>query len=295
LQRVIVLDDVRKRLIHLHHCDGIGWKTIYQLLKIDSTLKFLNDSNELLKSSPLKLPNHFVDNFQNIDIEEKLKTYNNHGIKIITIMDKEYPPLLKQIFEPPWVLYLKGNINLLHNRKKIAVVGSRTPTDYGRQCTNYFVTELVKNGYTIISGLARGIDSHAHITAIKTNGHTIAVLGSGFAHIYPKEHTSLANLIGENHLLVSEYPPMRRPAKMNFPARNRIISGLSQAVLVVEAKEKSGSLITAQFALNEGRDVYSVPGSIFSEWSKGTNQLIQDGAKPVISIDDILEELQIFE
>jgi DNA processing protein len=292
---VIVLDDVRKRLIHLHHCDGIGWKTIYQLLKIDSTLKFLNDSNELLKSSPLKLPNHFVDNFQNIDIEEKLKTYNNHGIKIITIMDKEYPPLLKQIFEPPWVLYLKGNINLLHNRKKIAVVGSRTPTDYGRQCTNYFVTELVKNGYTIISGLARGIDSHAHITAIKTNGHTIAVLGSGFAHIYPKEHTSLANLIGENHLLVSEYPPMRRPAKMNFPARNRIISGLSQAVLVVEAKEKSGSLITAQFALNEGRDVYSVPGSIFSEWSKGTNQLIQDGAKPVISIDDILEELQIFE
>ncbi len=292
---MIVLDDVRKRLIHLHHCDGIGWKTIYQLLKIDSTLKFLNDSNELLKSSPLKLPNHFVDNFQNIDIEEKLKTYNNHGIKIITIMDKEYPPLLKQIFEPPWVLYLKGNINLLHNRKKIAVVGSRTPTDYGRQCTNYFVTELVKNGYTIISGLARGIDSHAHITAIKTNGHTIAVLGSGFAHIYPKEHTSLANLIGENHLLVSEYPPMRRPAKMNFPARNRIISGLSQAVLVVEAKEKSGSLITAQFALNEGRDVYSVPGSIFSEWSKGTNQLIQDGAKPVISIDDILEELQIFE
>lgn len=291
---MIVLDDVRKRLIHLHHCDGIGWKTIYQLLKIDSTLKFLNDSNELLKSSPLKLPNHFVDNFQNIDIEEKLKTYNNHGIKIITIMDKEYPPLLKQIFEPPWVLYLKGNINLLHNRKKIAVVGSRTPTDYGRQCTNYFVTELVKNGYTIISGLARGIDSHAHITAIKTNGHTIAVLGSGFAHIYPKEHTSLANLIGENHLLVSEYPPMRRPAKMNFPARNRIISGLSQAVLVVEAKEKSGSLITAQFALNEGRDVYSVPGSIFSEWSKGTNQLIQDGAKPVISIDDILEELQIF-
>lgn len=291
---MIVLDDVRKRLIHLHHCDGIGWKTIYQLLKIDSTLKFLNDSNELLKSSPLKLPNHFVDNFQNIDIEEKLKTYNNHGIKIITIMDKEYPPLLRQIFEPPWVLYLKGNINLLHNRKKIAVVGSRTPTDYGRQCTHYFVTELVKNGYTIISGLARGIDSHAHITAIKTNGHTIAVLGSGFAHIYPKEHTSLANLIGENHLLVSEYPPMRRPAKMNFPARNRIISGLSQAVLVVEAKEKSGSLITAQFALNEGRDVYSVPGSIFSEWSKGTNQLIQDGAKPVISIDDILEELQIF-
>lgn len=291
---MIVLDDVRKRLIHLHHCDGIGWKTIYQLLKIDSTLKFLNDSNELLKSSPLKLPNHFVDNFQNIDIEEKLKTYNNHGIKIITIMDKEYPPLLRQIFEPPWVLYLKGNINLLHNRKKIAVVGSRTPTDYGRQCTHYFVTELVKNGYTIISGLARGIDSYAHITAIKTNGHTIAVLGSGFAHIYPKEHTSLANLIGENHLLVSEYPPMRRPAKMNFPARNRIISGLSQAVLVVEAKEKSGSLITAQFALNEGRDVYSVPGSIFSEWSKGTNQLIQDGAKPVISIDDILEELQIF-
>jgi len=289
------LNDVRKRLIHLHHCEGVGWKTIYKLLKIDSTLSILYNQSFSQLSSILKISNEQIEkilrNLDKIHIDDQLQSYENHDIKIITIIDKEYPSILKHIYEPPWVLYLIGKTDILNSRKMMAVVGSRQPTNYGILCTNYFVSELTKQGFTIVSGLAKGIDSQAHVSAIQSNGRTIAVLGSGFNHIYPKEHIGLAKRIGEFHLLVSEYPPTTPPKKGHFPARNRIISGLSQAVLVIEAKKRSGSLITAQLALNEGREVFSVPGSIFEENSRGTNQLIQDGAKLVYSINDILEEI----
>lgn len=293
------MNDVRKRLIHLHHCEGVGWKTIYKLLKIDSTLTFLYNQSISQLSSILKISNEHVEkilrNLDKIQIDDQLQSYENHDIKIITIIDKEYPSILKHIYEPPWVLYMKGKTDLLYSRRMMAVVGSRQPTNYGILCTNYFVSELTKKGFTIVSGLAKGIDSQAHVSAIQSNGRTIAVLGSGFSHIYPKEHKALAERIAKSHLLVTEYPPFTPPKKGHFPARNRIISGLSQAVLVIEAKKRSGSLITAQLALNEGREVFSVPGPIFEENSKGTNQLIQDGAKLVYSINDILEEIQVAE
>lgn len=252
----------------------------------------LHDLQHQFQISP-KYLSAFSNDLRIKNISEKICEYNKKGIQIITFLDKEYPILLKNIYMPPPVLYCIGDLTLLQ-MKTISVVGTRLPSSYGVQATKLIVRDLVENNFAIVSGLAKGIDYLAHVQAIRSNGKTIAVLGSGFEHIYPKEHFALAEDIKKNHLLLSEYPPEVRPNKSYFPARNRIISGLSYGTLVVEAKEKSGSLITAQLALNEGREVFSIPGSIFSTTSKGTNLLIQDGAKLVMSSSDILTELQFY-
>lgn len=212
------------------------------------------------------------------------------GISWLTIFDENYPYLLKQIYDPPIVIYYKGQMK--KDEKSIAVVGTRKITGYGRVVTEQFVKRLVEGGLTIVSGLARGIDAEAHSSTIRAGGRTIAVLGGGLKNIYPPENRSLAEkIIERGGLVLSEFPPDYPSMPGNFPARNRIISGLSLGVLVVEAAEDSGSLITARIALEQGREVFAVPGPITSTLSRGPIDLIKEGARPTIDPQDILEEM----
>lgn len=283
---------MRKRLIHLHHCRGISWKTIYQLLQIDPTLEsfFTKSPDTYVHKLAPTIKTTFMEDLQSRSIQKQIQAYSLHNIHVITIFDKEYPPLLREIYEPPWVLYGKGNRDLLTKNRLLAVVGSRTATMYGKSAIKAIVPRLSDNGIAIVSGLAEGIDTYAHKAAIKAGGKTIAVIAGGLFHIYPKVNKELALYMMANHLVISEYPPQTKPSRWQFPVRNRIISGISHGTFVVEAKAKSGSLITANFAVQEGREVFALPGSIFSPHSIGTNELIQQGAKLVNTEEDILNE-----
>lgn len=210
-------------------------------------------------------------------------------IKKITIGDKKYPKLLRQIYDPPKCLYILGNIEILNN-PSVAIVGCRDATEYGKKAAKYFAYNLAKENINIVSGLAKGIDSFAHIGALQAKGKTIAVIGNGLDVIYPKENEELAKqIVRSGGTIISEYPLGTKPQKENFPARNRIISGLCNSVIVVEAKEKSGALITADFAVEQGKNVYAVPGNINSINSVGTNNLIKDGAMPACSYQEIAD------
>ena len=214
-------------------------------------------------------------------------------IEEIGIESRDYPKQLKQIYAPPLKLYVLGNKQLL-KQKGIAIVGARKATEYGKKIALQISKQLSEVGINIISGLALGIDSYAHLGTLQKNsiGKTIAVLGSGLDKIYPKENIELAKkIIKSGGCLISEYPVGTFASKLNFPQRNRIISGLSNGVLVVEASEKSGSLITADFALEQGREVFAVPGNILNKTSAGTNNLIKQGAKLVTNYEEILEEI----
>ncbi|MCK9575541.1 MAG: DNA-processing protein DprA [Clostridia bacterium] len=211
-----------------------------------------------------------------------------NGIIAVTILSKEYPSLLKNTDSPPNVLYCKGDINLL-NSECIAIVGTRKCTRYGREATTLFANELSHAGFTIVSGLALGIDEIAHETTLTANGKTIAVLGGGLNEIYPALNTQLANRIFEKGLVISEYLPNEKPTNYTFPLRNRIIAGLSKGVLITEAGETSGALHTKEYANEYGRDIFVIPGNIFSSASKGTNRIIKTlQASIVTSPDDIL-------
>jgi len=215
-------------------------------------------------------------------------------IETLKIEDKNYPKLLKKISNPPKILYCKGN--LLKNEKCLAIVGTRRCSDYGREIAFSIARDLARTGITIVSGMARGIDSFGHLGALEGKGRTIAVLGTGLDEesIYPKENLKLARKISENNgCLISEHPPGTRGMKQNFPKRNRLISGMSLGVLVVEAKLKSGALITANLAQKQGRKVFALPGKINSLNSKGPHLLIKRGAKLVETADDILKELNL--
>jgi DNA processing protein len=225
--------------------------------------------------------------------EERLKhnmdSLKRHGISTIPLSSVRYPDLLKEIYNPPYLLYVKGNSGVL-KRNCIAIVGSRNASYYGKKVAFKLAGQLARAGFTIVSGLARGIDSYAHKGALAVGGSTIAVMGNGLDVIYPREKFQLMKEIPNDGLLLSEYPPGTSPLKGNFPARNRLISGLSLGVVVVEASERSGALITADFALEQNREVFAVPGNINSATSAGTNNLIKEGAKIVNGVEDILEE-----
>lgn len=227
-----------------------------------------------------------------ISLDAEMEKLERQKVKALPSEDPLYPSRLKEIYDYPPVLYVRGNASVLEE-PCLAVVGTRRPTLYGRQATEEIVTELARNGIVIISGLARGIDSVAHRAALDAGGKTVAVFASGLDIVYPGENAKLAQAILERGALVSEYPLGTKPKADNFPLRNRIMSGLSLGVLVVEAGDKSGALITAHQALEQNREVFAVPGSIFSPASRGTNQLIQEGAKLVRSHLDILEELNL--
>ena len=221
------------------------------------------------------------------NLEKQLECLQKQNIKILTIEDKEYPKNLKTIYDYPISIYVKGNEKIL-NMPSIGIVGCRESSPYGEKVAQYFAYHLSKRNINIISGLAKGIDSQSHIGAIKAKGNTIGVVGNGLDIVYPKENQYLYDkMIEENGAIISEYPLGTKPEKMNFPARNRIISGMSQGILVVEAKKKSGTLITVDFALEQGRNVYVVPGNIDEINSVGTNDLIKQGAQMITSYRDI--------
>ncbi|WP_246055208.1 DNA-processing protein DprA [Pseudalkalibacillus caeni] len=286
---------MEKRLLHIHGCRGAGWKTILSMIRDDPGLE------QVFKMTVTDLKSRYRMSLQNasrfhLDLhlhspEETFSFLLNKAITPLTVFDQEYPQWLKQIFDPPWVLYCKGDCSILSSNLMLSVVGTRKPHKDARKVVDRILSPIVKEGFTIVSGLAYGIDRLAHETAMQQNGRTIAVLGSGFDHIYPKENRHLAASIASSDLLLSEYPPGRQPARWQFPQRNRVISGLSQGTLIVEAKKKSGSLITADQALQQGRDVFAVPGSVMEENFEGSNWLIQQGAKLILNGEDILTEL----
>lgn len=229
-------------------------------------------------------------------IENYLKQLKEKDVWFVTLKDEEYPELLAQIKNPPYVLYGKGDPSTLFVRSgpSVAVVGARKTTQYGREVTKLLTTELVLNGFTIVSGLALGVDAISHMTALENNGKTIAVLGCGVDCCNPAENQSIYNsILQSGNCIISEFPLGMKPAKWTFPARNRIIAGLSMGVLVTEGTEDSGSLITAQFALKFGRKVFAVPGPITSTMSKGPYKLIAKGAKLVTTAEDILKDLRL--
>jgi DNA processing protein len=227
-----------------------------------------------------------------LDLPTELLKLQRAGVHVLTWEDAQYPGALRTINDPPPVLYVRGQLRP-EDAWAVAVVGTRTASVYGREAARTLATDLVRAGVTIVSGLARGIDAQAHRAALDAGGRTIAVLGSGVDIIYPWEHRNLAGEIAEHGALVSEYALGTKPEASNFPPRNRIISGLSRGVIVVEAGDQSGALITADFAAEQGRDVFAVPGSIFQKGSRGTNRLIRDGAQPVLSANDVLESLNM--
>jgi DNA processing protein len=227
-----------------------------------------------------------------VDLDRYWQALRAKDIQVITWMDENYPRLLKEIDQSPPVLYVRGELSV-SDEIAVAVVGTRRVTRYGRQIAEEIAAGLAQSGVTVVSGLARGVDILAHQAAVDAGGRTIAVLGCGVDRIYPPEHRRYADRIILQGALVSDYPPGTQPDATNFPPRNRIISGLSLAVVVVEAGEKSGALITASFAAEQGRDVFAVPGNIHAPQSVGTNRLIQKGAFPYMGVADILETLNI--
>ena len=229
---------------------------------------------------------------QTVSLDKVWERIESQGIKILTWGDETYPARLKEIDQPPPVMYIRGEY-LLDDLFAVAIVGTRKVTPYGRQVTEEIASFLAANGMTVVSGLARGVDAIAHQTALKAGGRTIGILGSGVDKIYPPEHRGLAEQMMERGAIISDYAVGTPPDASNFPPRNRIISGLSLAVVVIEAAETSGSLITAEFAAEQGREIFAVPGSILAPQSKGTNRLIQKGALPLLTPDDLMQALDL--
>lgn len=229
---------------------------------------------------------------QGAAVEKEMSLLKKHRLKAITIKDKDYPQSLRSLPDAPLVLYVKGNL-IPEDAQAVAIVGSRRASMYGISCASRFGRELAELGLTVVSGMARGVDTAGHQGALSAGGRTIAVLGSGLLDIYPPENKDLAERIAENGAVISEFPLQTEPFAYNFPRRNRIISGLSLGVVVVEAAKNSGALITASCALEQGREVFAVPGKVDSANSQGVNTLIRQGAKLTADISDILEELRL--
>lgn len=261
---------------------------LLEILKIPEKIYKLSekDLNEI-KNIDSEIYNEIIKNKDTLLNTRMIEYMAKNAIKYITIYDDIYPDKLKNIYDPPVVLFYKGNINMINN-KNIAIVGARKASQYGIK-TAYNISKELSDKYTITSGLALGIDSASHKGSVNSINSTIAVIGSGLDYMYPKENVVLYNQIFKKGLILSEYPVGVRPLPTNFPARNRIISGLSDGVIVVEASQKSGSLITVDFALEQGKNVYAVPGNIDSLLSYGTNELIKNRAIPYTCIEDIIQ------
>jgi DNA processing protein len=287
------MDSLEKgRLSILHGTPGLGNKILAGLLA-----KFAS-CEEIFHASPIALqgllpPTVAValqERRRRLDAVQIAAEMDKLGVDIVLLGEERYPPQLRHIHNPPPILYMRGRVELAPT-PGLAVVGSRRATQYGRKTAREFAKQLASRGLTIISGLARGIDSQAHQGALEAEGNTISVLGSGINIIYPRENAALYREISERGLVMSEFPWNTPPLANHFPMRNRIISGLSLGVLVVEAQQKSGALLTVEFALEQGREVFAIPGPITSPYSMGTNQMIKEGAKLAAGAEDILEEL----
>jgi DNA processing protein len=295
LPKELRVTDTRQYWVGFSCVSGIG------PVRLRALLDHFGDISQAWHASPATLQalgfdRRTIENFavaQNrLDLEAALSRVLEQGVSVLTWDSPDYPDLLKAIPNPPPVLYARGKL-LARDSWALGVVGTRRASVYGREATRALVSGLAASGVTIVSGLAYGIDTHAHRAALDAGGRTIAVLGSGVDIIYPAQNRELAERIIESGALVSEYPLGTRPEGGNFPPRNRIISGLSLGVLVVEGTTRSGAMITADYAAEQGREVFAVPGNILNRASSGPNQLIQQGAKLVTTIGDILEELNL--
>ncbi|WP_334072993.1 MULTISPECIES: DNA-processing protein DprA [Paenibacillus] len=288
--------DKRWILIGLHECPGLGWKKIKGILSKNEDWAFALDfepgdwvERDLEPELALRVTERFTAGW----IEERAEVMRQKGIEPVTIFDESYPILMKETGKPPWVLYTIGNRALL-NSLSVALVGTRVPTAYGRKVAAWLAESLCSSGVTVVSGLARGIDGVCHEAALRAEGSTIAVLGTAIDVAYPREHAAMYRCIAERGLLVSEYPVGTPGHPGLFPQRNRILAGMTRGTVVVEADSRSGSLITADQALEEGRDVFAVPGPITSPKSRGTLGLLKQGAKLVMEPADVLEEYESF-
>lgn len=276
----------------LYEVDGIGPARMQALLAYFGSAKRVWEAAQrtLLR---VGLPKSAVEELgkrkRRIEPNQHLRTLAKLGIRVLVPEDEEYPQLLSSIENPPRVLFVRGRF-VPGDGRALAVVGTRKPTPYGREVTQRFVEQLVFHGVTIVSGLARGIDGIAHRTALECRGRTVAVLAGGVDRVYPPEHLGLASEVAQHGAVISEFAPGKLPVPGNFPARNRIISGLALGVLVVEGAAQSGTKITARLAVEQGRDVFAVPGPITSRQSQAPADLIKLGAKPVTAVSDILEE-----
>ncbi|MBN1149117.1 MAG: DNA-processing protein DprA [Anaerolineales bacterium] len=289
------MDDTKKYWVGFNLVKGIGPARLRALLDHFGAVE------HAWRASPVELEaaglnSRLVESLQQTRssdlLENTWKRIHAKGISVLTWDDHEYPRRLKEIDQPPPVLYVRGGL-LEEDQWAVALVGTRRITNYGRQVTQELAGALARNGVTVVSGLARGVDGIAHQACLDNGGRTLAVLGCGVDIIYPPEHQRLAERVLANGALISDYPPGTPPEAINFPPRNRIISGLSQAVVVVEAGKKSGALITAAFAAEQGREVFAVPGNIYAPQSKGANLLIQEGAQILLNVDNVLESLNL--
>jgi DNA processing protein len=281
----VKLTDGEKRLLALHYLFPVPKNRLNAIYEIDPNLeKFHTYSVERLAlllniriEKAFNLKKSFLENM----LTPYDKLYEQHRITPIPFTDSLYPKRLLDLIDPPTILYTKGDTAILTEKFKVAIIGSRKATVYSENVMSLIVPPLVKNNTVIVSGLAKGADAMAHKAAIFYGGKTIAVLGHGLFHLYPYENKELANEISENHLLISEYPPYVKPERWTFPMRNRIISGLSDAVIVTESASKSGTMSTVEHALDHGKHIFAVPGSVMSSLSEGPNKLIDEGAQPL--------------
>ncbi|MFJ7404846.1 MULTISPECIES: DNA-processing protein DprA [unclassified Lysinibacillus] len=287
-----------QRLLAMHYVYPLPLQKLQQLLSPVDVLSYFEEAHPNEIASTLQITRQkamqISQNFQRVMNLPVQEVYAQANIFPIPFNHPYFPAQLFEIPSPPTVLYVKGQRDLLERDKRIAIIGSRKATAYTRVAIDLIIPPLIEHEYTVVSGLARGADTMAHEATIKFGGRTIAVLGHGFNFLYPKENRALACKMAESHLLITEYPPYIKPAKWQFPMRNRLISGLSQALVVTEAALKSGTLITTECALEQGKDVFVVPGPINAEQSKGTNKLLLEGAIPVCDGHQIVETLSLF-
>lgn len=292
----MMLSQETVNLLHLNLIQGIGPKTIIHVVEIlGSAEKVLNATPQELEKIE-ELPSNLRDALTNkplgCPLERELELIEEFGCHLITYYDEDYPPLLKQIDNPPLLLYVRGELKP-EDALSISLVGSREAKDYGRRVSYQLSFQIAQRGLTVTSGFAKGIDTCAHRGAIEANGRTIAVMGNGLSIIYPAGNSELVEKVIDSGAIISEFPMGMKPRSENFPRRNRIISGLSFGTVVVEASIRSGALITARLASEQGRDVFAVPGEIFSELSTGTHKLIDAGAKLISTVDDLLDALPL--
>ncbi|MHC5217575.1 DNA-processing protein DprA [Enterococcus sp. LJL128] len=287
--------ELRELLFRLVNCQGIGNIGILKILSFIIENDYVNLSkNELLQIAEIKkYAPQFLASWERLNqLGEKVKQFQSEH-QFLTILDAQFPVLLKEIYNCPAVLFYKGNINLLQE-KALAVVGARDASAYGIKVVREFIPPIAAAGWVIVSGLAKGIDSKSHEAAMNHEGKTIGVVGTGLDCCYPKETAVLHRRMAEEQLIISEYPNGTPPRKHHFPMRNRIIAGLARGTCLIEARKNSGSLITAQSALEYGREVFVVPGNIFLPHSEGCHTLLYEGANSVFSPEDILNEMRFF-
>lgn len=286
--------DINKLIFNLEKTKGIGYSTIHKILfKAKNLDEFRNSKEEIIDIENMTLSKYkkVLQKIKTNKFKKYKKVLKKMDVDLINKFDQRFPARLKEIPKPPYCLHFRGNKEILEN-KTVGIIGSRDYTQYGKKAALKLSKILSKKGYTVISGLAKGIDSFSHKGSLKGEGKTVSVIGSGIDIIYPKENTKLYLDIVKEGLVVSEFFLGTKPRKYNFPRRNRIISGLSDFLIVIQAGESSGTMITVNHALRQNKDIFALPGEIFCKKSIGTNRLIRDGATPIVSLKEFSKFLE---